>query len=258
MKVQPISIIRRAEALMARPDQLRLSGPVIRGFWDSQYQIGKWIRLTRIVDWIVSWDRHCRLVRDEMLIDEPARIIYLKLSRAVLLGFFKSQTIMVSPEWYPEGSPDQELAARVPIAVDQFKKASQSSLSADVDSFIRWTAPLADVDGFIRAYLQNMAITNRACADWLSREGYDLPPWLAAGAASPEISLPPQEAPRPISIKDCAKEFKLWRDSCDEIPTIKQDVAHMKGLGVGRDAVLELRKGVPRRLRGRPKKSLDK
>jgi hypothetical protein len=96
----------------------------------------------------------------------------LKLSNAVLLGLFKSQIILVSPTWLPEGRPDENLPVRMGITVDQFIEASRSSILG------RWIAPTADVDLFIGAYLQNMAITNSACSDWLLQEGYDLPPWL--------------------------------------------------------------------------------
>jgi hypothetical protein len=159
---------------------------VISDFWDSQYQLGQWIRFTRIVDWIVSRDRHGnRVLRDEMLIDEPARVAYLKLSKAVLVGFFDSQTILVSPQWpLVEGSPDDDVAARTAITIDQFRDASRSSIMD------RWTVSPVEADQFIGAYLQNMAITNRACSDWLSQEGYDLPPWLTAS----EVGLDKIEA----------------------------------------------------------------
>jgi hypothetical protein len=171
-----------------------LSNRAVRVFWDDQYRLGKWVRFTRIVDWLTSRDKHGnRIFSDELLIDDLDRAAYLKLSKAVLLGLFNSHIILVSPTWLPEGRPDENMPARMGITIDEFREASQSSISGG------WIAPTADIDLFIRAYLQNMAITDLACSDWLSREGYDLPPWLTAVGQNPppgETSLAsPDNAP---------------------------------------------------------------
>jgi hypothetical protein len=48
--------------------------------------------------------------------------------------------------------------------------------------------------------------------------------------------------------------FKQWRESqSGRIPTVKEDIAHMKAFSVGRDEVRDLRRGYPSRDRGRPK-----
>jgi hypothetical protein len=56
----------------------------------------------------------------------------------------------------------------------------------------------------------------------------------------------------PISVKVRNETFKQWRESRgDDIPSEREDVAYMKRLGVGRDAVRELRRNAPKLSRGR-------
>ena len=117
------------EANNKKTASIFLSDQVVREFWNSQYRLGKWIRFTRIVDWLTSRDKQGnRIFRDETLIDDPDRAAYLKLSNAVLLGLFKSQIILVSSTWLPEGRPDEDLPVRMGITIDQFIGASRSSI----------------------------------------------------------------------------------------------------------------------------------
>ncbi|WP_018459729.1 hypothetical protein [Bradyrhizobium sp. WSM4349] len=74
-------------------------------------------------------------------------------------------------------------------------------------------------------------------------------------AATTSAAPPPAEpasAPRRLAEAKIEPAFRQWREQQPEgyIPTEEQDVAHMQGLGVGRDKVRELRKKFPRRRRG--------
>jgi hypothetical protein len=152
--------------------RLEAASLAIGEFWSEQYQAAEWIGLARIADWIVARDQNSnRVARDEMLIDDPARAVYLKLSKAIAAGFF-NPIILVSSQWLVDGSED--IPARSTITIDQFKQAARSYITE------RWIGPEVETDMFIAAYLQEMAVTSRGCADWLSREGYGLPPWLKA------------------------------------------------------------------------------
>jgi len=73
-----------------------------------------------------------------------------------------------------------------------------------------------------------------------------------APVASPED---PAKPPRRLAESKIEPEFRQWREQQPEgyIPTEAEDIAHMKQLRVGRDAVRELRKQFPTRERGQKK-----
>ena len=59
---------------------------------------------------------------------------------------------------------------------------------------------------------------------------------------------------KPVSEADAIREFEAWRESCgDNIPSAKEDIAHMKLHGVSRGRVRKLRQqpGVKRRPTGK-------
>jgi len=70
-------------------------------------------------------------------------------------------------------------------------------------------------------------------------------------AVPPHDPLPPR---KPVSEADAIREFEAWRESCgDNIPSAKEDIAHMKLHGVSRGRVRKLRQqpGVKRRPTGK-------
>jgi hypothetical protein len=79
------------------------------------------------------------------------------------------------------------------------------------------------------------------------------PSEIPADARTPsELIVDAKNEIQKISIKARAEKFKEWRESRgDNIPSEREDIAHMKPFGVGRDAVRELRRNAPKLPRGR-------
>jgi hypothetical protein len=91
-----------------------------------------------------------------------------------------------------------------------------------------------------------------SCAPGGLVEGAQAPKLIAATPAAAPPPEEPAKAPRRLAESKIEPAFRQWREQQpgDYIPTEEQDVAHMQGLGVGRDKVREIRKKFPRRRRG--------
>jgi hypothetical protein len=64
-----------------------------------------------------------------------------------------------------------------------------------------------------------------------------------------------RKAPGRYSESDARFKFREWRkERGGDIPSEREDIAHMKQFGVGRDKVRELRKTAPKLPRGKPRR----
>jgi hypothetical protein len=80
---------------------------------------------------------------------------------------------------------------------------------------------------------------------------------IGAAAAQTTSEQPTKMVPaRHMSERASREKFKEWRETRgDNLPSEKEDIAHMKQFGVGRDSVRALRKDAPRLSPGRPAKA---
>jgi hypothetical protein len=95
-----------------------------------------------------------------------------------------------------------------------------------------------------------------SCAGSMSSYDEQHPKSMATTPASEPSPSEDQGKPqRRLTAAKIGPEFQRWREQQPEgyIPTEAEDIAHMKRLGVGRDAVRQLRKKFPTRERGQKK-----
>jgi hypothetical protein len=92
----------------------------------------------------------------------------------------------------------------------------------------------------------------------LDRLAESLPPAWPDQVAETSQRPPPKMPTVKLAASERRRLFKEWRESCpNRIPTLSEDVAQMKLLGINREDTRELRKDFPSLPRGKPRQNSE-